>query len=182
MSCGVITQKLYPPRTGSWGALHAPEINLRRWEVEFEGVAVEFEEHLHFNRYRARTLESEIYRFLPSFPSDRYRRYCLLHEEACLKAGGYGGKWSNKSCERQFGGAGGPKDLNGSGSPRWKQRAFYDFVKDLSPLLIGVKVARIAILDEVFEGFRMRIVESILKAPSPQAMRSLMQLLQERIG
>ena len=28
-------------------------------------------------------------------------------------------------------------DLNGEGSPRWKQRAFYDFVKDLSPLIKG---------------------------------------------
>jgi hypothetical protein len=182
MSCGVITQKLYSPRTGSWGALRAPEIHLRRWDVEFKGVAIELDEHLHFNRYRAQTLESKIYRFLPSFLLDRYRRYCLLHEEACLKAGGYGGKWSNKSCERQFGGAGEPRDLNGSGSPRWKQRAFYDFVKDLSPLLIGVKVARIAIWDEVSDGSRMGMVESILKAPSPQVMRSLMQLLQERIG
>jgi hypothetical protein len=67
--------------------------------------------------------------------------------------------------EAQFGEASQSKDLRGNGSPRWKQRAFYDFVKDLSPLLIHVPVVRVAVWDTVEDGGRSRTVEEVLVAP-----------------
>jgi hypothetical protein len=110
-------------------------------------------------------------------------RRILLHLEArCLKAGGYGGKWSNSSCESQFGPASKPKDLSGNGAPRWKQRAFYDFVKDFSPLLVGVKVVRVAIWDVVTDSNRSRTIEEVLSAPSQSSGDALTMLIQERAG
>lgn len=164
------------------GMLPVPELHLRPWDIEFDGVAIELDESLHFNRYRASTLESKAYAELPGFPLDLYRRYCALHEGACLKAGGYGGKWSNKSCERQFGTPGSPQDLVRGGAPRWKQRAFYDFVKDLSPLLIGVRVVRIAIWDKVPETSGKRTVADILQRPSYSvaATQDLVELVRNR--
>lgn len=54
-----------------------------------------------------------------------------------------------------FGEGGAAGDLLGAGSPRWKQRAFYDFVKDLAPLCANISVARLAIWDLVeIEGKR----------------------------
>ena len=58
-------------------------------------------------------------------------------------------KWSSDGSVKQFGVAEPLKDLSGKGSPRWKQRAFYDFVKDLSPFLIEVKVVRVAVWDRL---------------------------------
>ncbi|MHA7678588.1 DUF7255 family protein [Cupriavidus sp. PET2-C1] len=43
------------------------------------------------------------------------------------------GSGHNRSCERQFGVGSAQKILEGAGAPRRKQRAFYDFVKDLCP-------------------------------------------------
>jgi len=53
-------------RLGGIGA----EIPLRlgHWDAEYEGIAVELDEELHFNRYRLITLESPVYIELPSFP------------------------------------------------------------------------------------------------------------------
>jgi hypothetical protein len=72
------------------------------------------------------------------------------------------GKWTNNSCEKQFGVASRPGDLSGNGSPRWKQRAFYDFCKDLSPFLIGVKVVRVAVWDELAGAGRTETVGEVL--------------------
>ena len=35
-------------------------LNLRKWDMEVDGIAVELDEYLHFNRYRALTLKSNI--------------------------------------------------------------------------------------------------------------------------
>jgi hypothetical protein len=45
----------------------------------------------------------------------------------------------------QFGAASVPGHLEGAGSPQWKQRAFYDFVKDTSPISLDLPVSRVAI-------------------------------------
>lgn len=151
-----------------------------KWDVEFEGIAVELDEQLHFNRYRATTLSSRIYRALPAFPHRLYLEYCRDHEAECLKAGSYGGRWSNSSCERQFGPAGVPGQIDGSGAPRWKQRALYDLAKDMAPLLLGIRVARVSIYDLVTDESRQVLVSDALERPSRASLESLVTLIRER--
>jgi len=155
-------------------------LNLGCWDMEFEGIAIELDECLHFNRYRAITLASIAYTQLSRFPLSNYQRYCSHYEDECLRGGGYGGKWSNPSCVAQFGAASPPKDLTQNGSPRWRQRAFYDFVKDLSPLIIGVTVIRVAVWDTVVEDGYSRTVAEVLTAPSHASGAALASLLRER--
>jgi hypothetical protein len=163
------------------GILEIPPTNRNlQWDLEFDGAAVELDEYLHFNRFRAITLESSVYSLLPVFPVDLYRGFCQKYEAECLRAGAYGGKWTNKSCDSQFGIASPPKDMNGSGPSRWKQRAFYDFVKDLAPLLVDVPLARIAVWDTIDEGSRSRTVEDVLKPPKPPSATALAALVRSR--
>lgn len=126
-----------------------PTLRPGAWDIGVDGVMVELDEHLHFNRYRAATLRSDLYKELPRFPLATFRSLCEEHESACLRAGSYGGKWSNTSCERMFGPAGAKGNLSGPGAPRWRQRALYDHMKDLMPLHDGTQVARLAIWEEV---------------------------------
>jgi len=163
------------------GILEDFELNLRSWDMEFEGVAVELDESLHFNRYRLCTLSSSMYLKLSRFPLQAYTDYCSSKEINCLSAGSYGGKWTNTSTERQYGPPGAYGDLNGAGSPRWKQRAFYDFVKDLSTITLDVTVVRIAIWDFVFEDGIKRTVEEVLKSPSEKSAKALFDLIETRI-
>ncbi len=162
------------------GVLEQFPLNLRSWDLEFNGVAVELDEYLHFNRYRRATLESAVYQELPRFPLEAYRRYCDDYEERCLKAGSYGGKWSNPSCERQFGPAGAQKDLSGNGAARWRQRAFYDFVKDLSPLIIDVPVVRLSIWESIGPQGQQRTVGANLEDPSASAIDTTLRLITTR--
>ena len=47
------------------GILPSSPLNLRHWDTEFDEIAVELDEELHFNRYRSITLKSAIYTRLP---------------------------------------------------------------------------------------------------------------------
>lgn len=163
------------------GILNEIPINLRKWDIEIDGAALELDEFLHFNRYRKVTLESGIYKNLIKFPLTEYQNYCKFYETNCIGAGSYGGKWTNDSCEKQFGKASPPKTLNGIGSPRWKQRAFYDFVKDLTSLLYNFPLVRISIYDKVFVNGSQRQVKEILDLSGPFGTEELYKLIKERM-
>ena len=162
------------------GVLKDFHLNLRSWDMSIGNLAVELDEQLHFNRFRAETLKSEVYAALPQFPLAAYRGYCDRHEQACIRAGKHGGKWTSESSEKQFGPSPSRGDLTGAGPARWRQRAFYDFVKDLSPLIIGVPVVRLAVWDEVLVGGRPVQLERLLSARSSEARAGIFALVQAR--
>lgn len=163
------------------GVLDEPAIKFRKWELEYEGIAIELDEYLSFNRYRTLTLQSPAYAKLPLFPLADYTRYCAEHEENCLKAGRTGDKWSTEPAEHHFGPAAQPGDLDDAqGAPRWKQRAFYDFVKDLSPLLCNVQVVRLSIWDTVEEGGNTRTLLDVLKEPAGGTAGAIAKLIEAR--
>ena len=167
---------------GLGGILQTYPLNIRSWDLLVNGVAVELDEELHFNRYRALSLQSPLYKFLPHFGLKEYLSYCELYEKECLSAGSYGKKWTSDSAEKQFGHAGQPRNLAGDGSPRWKQRAFYDFVKDLSPLIIGVPVARISISDKIDVGEKTVSLAQTLDNKMYEVAYELLRLVEVRAG
>ncbi|MBS4023127.1 MAG: hypothetical protein KGZ79_12025 [Dethiobacter sp.] len=120
-----------------------------KWDIVTEKYIVELDEQLHFNDYRLTTLESPLYDAIKKFPLEAYREYCRRYKENCLRAGSNGGKWTNASCEKMFGPAQQNGDLTGYGSPRWKQRAFYDYLKDISYLATNIPVVRLSIYDSI---------------------------------
>lgn len=132
------------------GILQTYPVNpVATYDIVLDGLIIELDEELHFNRYRRITLNSKVYEDINSFPLARYKEYCEIFEQRCLCAGSYGGKWTNKRCEEQFGPAGENGDLSGNGSPRWKQRAFYDYQKDIGCILLGQKLVRLSIYDKI---------------------------------
>ena len=155
--------------------------NLRAWDLEVDEVAVELDEQLHFNRYRMMTLKSPVYRELEHFPHSEYVAHCESYEVACWRAGKYGGKWTNSSCESQFGAGNSPGVLEGNGAPRWKQRAFYDFIKDLSPILIGQPVVRLSIWDRLHVNGCEMTMDGALQRGNSSAAAEIMALLKSRI-
>jgi len=87
-----------------------------------------------------------------------------------------------RACEAQFGSMGARGDLSGSGAPRWRQRAFYDYLKDLSPMVIATPMARIAIWDKITDGHNARAVAVAVRNPSSETARALAALLRKRAG
>lgn len=132
------------------GTASLPTLNAGAWDIQIDGHAVELDEEQHFNRYRAITLSSPVYRRLAVLNMRDYTQWCAAHEGACLRtAGTRSGFWTKPSCEREFGPSSPVGVLDGGGSSRWKQRAFYDFIKDLTPLVYGHEVRRLAVWEVV---------------------------------
>lgn len=110
------------------GQAAQPALRPGAWDLALvSGPVVELDEELHFNRYRALTLDRAWSARLPW--RDDYLAMCHAHEQECVRAGSWGKRWTNSSCEAMFGPAGSAGDLD-AGAPRWKQRALYDAIKD----------------------------------------------------
>lgn len=130
--------------TSSW-----PSLRPGHWDLAFrDGVLIELDEELHFNRYRRVTLEPAWTMELPW--RDDYLAFAVDHEAACLAAGRWGRRWTNRSCDALFGAADPPGVFGTVGAPRWKQRALYDAIKDAVALTLPeITVVRLATIDVV---------------------------------
>lgn len=131
------------------GGIHPdPPLITGPWDSSYLGnLVVELDESAHFNRYRATTLEPEWAQRLPWRIA--YITYAAEFEEACTKGRSHGGYWTSTSTERQFGPPGPNGELDGAGSPRWKQRALYDAMRDITALHGGVRLVRLSVYDNV---------------------------------
>ena len=125
------------------GQLEGPQLRPGAWDLTLtNGVVVELDEELHFNRFRLLTLSAGEPR-----PWDhRYRQYCTDFETECLKAGTWGKRWTTSSAERLMGAADPAGELGPHGAPRWKQRALYDSMKDLTT---DVRLCRLSVYDNL---------------------------------
>jgi len=129
------------------GKQDVPPLNFGRWDIVTKDFIIELDEEQHFNRYRKKTLDSSLYDNHPWFDIENYKKYCTEKESECKKKAQHGGYWANASTEKQFGKASEEGDLSGNGSPRWKQRAFYDFCRDLYSIVFEIPVYRFSIYD-----------------------------------
>jgi hypothetical protein len=131
------------------GVQLVPRIAPGRWDVGLAQCVVELDEERHFNRYREVTLGSSVYHSLRGFDVNDYRRLCINRENECLRCAKHGNYWTTNRAEREFGPSSAPGSLDGIGPSRWKQRAFYDFIKDISPVSLGIPAARLSIWDVI---------------------------------
>lgn len=99
--------------------------------------------------------------------------HCEEHELRCLRDGRSQQRWTNASSARHF--TGGPPGDIDAGASRWKQRAFYDAVKDTAPAGgLEIAMARVSIYDTV-EG---ELLDDVLEGRvvvDPAAVRALVE-------
>ncbi|PLX14019.1 MAG: hypothetical protein C0594_00570, partial [Marinilabiliales bacterium] len=62
------------------GVLNAPPTSFGAWDIVTKDFIVELDEEQHFNRYRALTLDSEIYTEYKFFDVNLYKNYCKEFE------------------------------------------------------------------------------------------------------
>ncbi len=129
------------------GTMEEIPINYR-WDIKCQKFNLELDEEKHFNRYRAITLDSPIYSDYKYFSVSNYKLYCQEKEELCLKSANYGNYWKTKSTESTFLESNEEGNLLGNGSSRWRQRAFYDFLKDINSIIRNKPIIRISIYDK----------------------------------
>lgn len=161
--------------TALGGIQRAPQLATGPWDSSYAGaLMIELDESAHFNRYRAATLAPVWAQRLPWH--DAYTKFSVQFEDACLKERGWGGYWTNNSTERLFGPPGPPRSLDGAGSPRWKQRAICDAMRDISALHGIVRLVRLSVYDEL-DGLSLG---RVLSGKAPVNAESLGALIAER--
>ncbi|MDN4161078.1 DUF7255 family protein [Nocardioides abyssi] len=156
---------------------HFDRIRPGGWDLAFDTpdglLLVELDEEQHFNRYRALTLEATNDLGLRWTPA--YQSYCREHEARLLPGWGSGQRWTNPSAARFFGEPDAPGDFTGVGAPRWRQRAFYDAVKDV---LRERRLARISVHDTLDGN---GTVETFLRRPNSAHTSALQALVAGRV-
>lgn len=160
---------------GLGGKQEPPVLRPGGWDLALVGgVVIELDEELHFNRYRSRTLATPWSTGLPWFGA--YLAFCSQLEDHCLRAGVWGKRWTNESCERMFGPPAPSGDLDSpGGAPRWKQRALYDAIKDaVTSVNVGVRLVRLSVHDEL-DGVSLGAVLEGRGQADPAALRALVE-------
>lgn len=156
------------------GRLDHPTLAPGSWDLTFGDLLVELDEELHFNRYRALTLEPEWTASLPWRNS--YHLYAVEFESRCLGAGKWGARWTSQSSARLLGAPDAPGVFGAAGSPRWKQRALYDSLKDLAAYAGQVRLARLSIYDMIGEAR----LGAVLKESAVADLAALRELIEAR--
>lgn len=148
-------------------------LNYGAWDIPLKDFCIELDEERHFNRYRFETLTSSIYKDYSFFSVSNYREYCLMNEDQCLKSASWGNNWRTNSSDKLFIVSGDNGDLSKNGSSRWRQRAFYDFIKDLTFFIRKVPVLRVSIYDT----YNGNTVNEMLIKKDVQNLRALLKYL-----
>ncbi len=131
------------------GQLNQYPMGYRGLDIKCRDFIVELDEERHFNRYRLTTLESDFYQNYNCFDLKLYKNFCKDREKECLAAVSWGGNWKKEKSEEQFGQSNIEGCLEGNGSSRWKQRAFYDYLRDVFSHLLNIPVIRISIWEKI---------------------------------
>ena len=127
------------------------------YDLPLSDMIIELDEEAHFNRYREITLDSTLYNDQSNkINVNNYKNQCRTKEHICLKNRSGLGFWTNPTSEKQFGKSNVNRDLDMNGSARWKQRAFYDYLRDLIPQILGIPIYRVSIYDVLKDGFGKR--------------------------
>jgi len=161
-----------------------PEIPIRfgKWDIVLDDFIVEFDEEQHFNRYRRLTLNSLIYSVTPHFDLNSYLKYCDIYEEECLAKVSRGKYWTSHSTEKQFGNPGPNGILEGNGSPRWKQRAFYDYLRDVYALIFKIPVVRVSIYEELLISDMKWTIEKLMSGNFIEFEQDIVNLVNQRLN
>lgn len=138
------------------GILTTIPARVGEYDIDTPNFIIELDEENHFNRYRLSTLQSDVYNDNHNLDVELYKGYCKSYENKCCTHGKYA---SSDSTNKQFGKSVVDGDLKDVNRTRWKQRAFYDYIKDITSLVIGVPIIRISIY-EVYKG---KTIETLIK-------------------
>ena len=150
--------------------------------IETEEVRLTLDGPLQFNRYRAESLQSELYEAFEPVWLNGYRRLCRSAERECLKAGTRQGVWTNKEAEKHFGHAQEAGDFFGAGAPGWKLQAFQEFLSDLYLLDRRQKHMRLSLYDRLMIQGQLIPLQQLLLSRSETNLPYLLKFLRRQLG
>lgn len=179
---GSFAEKIFLETYASLGGREDfPEIKFQVPFMEFGRFCVLFDEQIHFNRYRTKTLRSSFYENLSSFPLMKYKSYCRKYEKECLKSASSNPAWTNDEAERHFGPSQVRGDLGLSGSAGWKMTAFKDFSIDLIVRHRKIRLVRIAVWDDLMIHQKLKKFNEMLMSPGKTEAELILKYVERKV-
>lgn len=163
------------------GILEEVPLSFGKWDIVLKDFIIELDEEQHFNRYRATTLDSFIYHVYKGMDYVDYRNFCIAYEPECQSKASWGKYWANDSTEMQFGVSGITGDLDKEGSSRWKQRAYYDYLRDVFSITSNSKLIRISVYDKLICCGRIRNLGEVLMENSPAYLQEITKFIDQKL-
>lgn len=158
-----------------------PEIKFKVPLMEFGRFCVLFDDSIHFNRYRSKTLRSSFYESRSSFPLMKFRSYSRKYESECLKSGTANPAWTNAEAERHFGPSQQNGDLGLSGSAGWKLTAFKDFAIDLIARHRKIRLLRISSWDDLMYQKKLVKFHELLMSPGKAQAEQILKFVERKV-
>ena len=151
--------------------------------LQYQGLLIQIDDELHFNRYRKISLESSFYKDHSGFKVLEYLRNCRIEEKECIKSGLAGSNWHNPKAKKMFGDSEEPGDLSmeRNGSSAWKLRAWIDFIQDISGEIMGYKVLRISVYDKLMVNNKIQSLGTLMKTSQKKNYEYIAKYLVRRI-
>lgn len=153
------------------------------YHLQYRNLLIQYDDELHFNRYRKISLEAELYEDFKGFKLFDYKSLCRKREQDCLKVGLANGFWHNSDSEKLFGESEeeGDLSLERNGSSAWKYRAWRDYLQDLSSQIYKFHILRISAFDTVFVNGKLHFISDLLKSSQKENYAIVAKALIRRI-
>lgn len=159
-----------------------PLLKKLKFDFKTKRFLILYDEEYHFNRYRLKTLRSEIYHKFNFQFFETKKRLCRSFEKDCLKVALNERRWYGppiaKTC---FGKGNDPGDFSGEGSPGWKLQAFNDLQIDLQTRLHGYKLIRLSPYETLMIGGSLRRIDQLLMNPSDETRGRILNWLLRKL-
>lgn len=142
-----------------------------------------WDDELHFNRYRLKTLRSEMYSEWSFSFTEGHKRLCRTYEKECLKAGMQHRVWNGPPVSKSaFGEASDPGDFSGNGAIGWKLLAYNDAQYDLQTRIHGYKLIRLCPYETLMTGGSLKRLDQLLVNPKEEQRAMLFNWLKRKIA
>ncbi len=164
------------------GAQSSPTLKSLKIDFKIGDYLFLYDNPHHFNRYRLKTLKSDLYEVF-SFPwYTTYLRLCRVHERECLLSGLQERVWNGPPiAQENFGPSEIPGDLSGNGSAGWKLNADNDLQYDLVSRLHGFKIIRIPAYEHLMIGGSLKRIDHLLLRPNEATLKAIASWLKRKM-
>jgi hypothetical protein len=149
-----------------------PFLKQLKADIKIDKFVFLYDDSNHFNRYRLKTLKSEVYAVFNYSWHGSYLRMCRTFERECLLSGLQERIWNGPPLAmRCFGKSEEAPDLSGNGSSGWKLNAYNDLQYDLISRLQGYKLVRIPAYENIMISGKLQRIDKLLLKPTTDIYR-----------
>lgn len=159
-----------------------PLLEKLKFDFKIQRNLILYDDELSFNRYRLKTLRSDIYNEFTFDFAEAHRRLCRTYEKDCLKAGMQKRIWDGPPIATHcFGSSNEPGDFSSNGSSGWKLSAYNNVQIDLQCRIHGYKLFRITPFETLMTGGSLKRLDQLLINPKEEQHKIILNWFQRKI-